>query len=409
MAAGFASLLLSGCLACTGFRPSPLSSSIPPPSSSFRSEALKILEGLSLEEKCGQVLLIGVGGTASPSQESLDFVRRLGPGGILLFSFNVGDEARDLGELIAGYQDAAAASSAGLALTVAIDHEGGSVFRFKRGLTRLPSAAIVGRRGAENSRLLGERAGLELKALGVNLALAPVVELGSEENFPVLGDRTYGTDARSVDAVAGAFIEGLESSGIASAVKHFPGNGGKDPHKDLARLEVSTEILERDYVARFDSALDHGAAVVLLSHVIVPSIDPDEPATLSKPLIQGLLKDGLHFDGVVLTDDLFMRAIAAKLPPARSAVAALAAGADLLMLSERRSALKVRDAIREAVESGLLPLSRLDDAVLRNIELKLRFSMAKGFDREERDRRLEALPSIVEESSRLLSRSKARP
>ena len=394
---------LSGCGACAAWKGRGAAPGLPPPASSFGAKARSILAGLSLEEKCGQVLLIGVGSKGGSEAESAALVRELGPGGILLFAYNIGDDTAGLGLLTGGLQDAAAESGAGLPLIIAVDHEGGGVFRFRSGVTRLPSAATVGKRGPGYARLLGERAGLELAALGVNLALAPVVELRTSANGSFIGERSYGSDPALVDGVAGAFIEGLASSGVAAAAKHFPGNADVDPHRGLPTLAVDRKLLERDYVGRFRSAIDHGAAVVLLSHVLVPSVDPARPATISPLVTQGLLKKGLGFDGVVLTDDLFMKALAADMPPSRSAVLAIAGGADLLMLSGGRAGPGVRDALVAAVKSGTLPLARLDDAVLRVIELKLRFSMEEAFDREARARRLAALPGIVARSAELLS------
>lgn len=395
-------LSLSGCGACSAAPAVARQAQLPPPASAFRGKARAILARLSLEEKCGQLLLLGVQGQGNPSAEARALVRDLGPGGILLFGFNIGEDVTELGLLTGGLQDAAAASGAGLPLIVAIDHEGGSVFRFKSGVTRLPSAATVGSRGPDYARLLGERAGLELSALGINLALAPVVEARSSANGSFMGERSYGSDPALVDEVAGAFIEGLGASGVAATAKHFPGNADVDPHRGLPVLEVDKARLERDYVERFRKAIDHGAAVVLLSHVLVPSVDPGRPATISPLLDKAMLKDRLRFDGVVLTDDLFMKALSADLPPERSAVLAVKAGADLLMLSAGHAGHRVRDALMAAVRSGDLPESRLDDAVLRVIELKLRFSMDSAFDREARARRLASLPAIVAQSATAL-------
>jgi len=395
-------LALSGCGACSAGPAIVRQAQLPPPASTFRAKARAILARLSLEEKCGQLLLLGVQGQGSPSAEARALVRELGPGGILLFGFNIGEDVSELGLLTGGLQDAAAASGAGLPLIVAIDHEGGSVFRFKSGVTRLPSAATVGGRGPDYARLLGERAGLELSALGINLALAPVVEVRSSANGSFMGERSYGSDPALVDNVAGAFIEGLGASGVAAAAKHFPGNADVDPHRGLPVLEVDKTTLDRDYVERFRKAIDHGAAVVLLSHVLVPSVDPERPATISPLLDKALLKDRLRFDGVALTDDLFMKAIAAGLPPERSAVLAVKGGADLLMLSAGHAGHRVREALVAAVRSGELPESRLDDAVLRVIELKLRFSMDRAFDKEARAKRLASLPAIVAQSATVL-------
>lgn len=347
-------------------------------------------------------------GEGKPSASTASLIRKLGPGGVILFAFNVGEDPKRLGSFVAGLQDAAAASGSGLPLLVSIDHEGGEVFRFKSGLTRLPAAAEVGRRGPGYAALLGRRAGLELKSLGVNLALAPVVELLDGENEAFLRSRSYGRAVSEVDPAAGAFIGGLESAGVAATAKHFPGNAASDPHKSLSVLGADRKRLERDYFARFASANRAGVACVLLSHVLVPAIDPEKPATLSRKLILGELKGRLGFEGVALTDDLYMKALAAKVPPEKAAVEALSAGADLLMLSDGWAAPAIRDSLLAAVREGRLPESRLDNAVLRLLELKLRFSMAEGLDPELRASRLASLEATVAESGRELASADSR-
>ncbi len=371
---------------------------LPRSADQLRLQALTRLRGLSTEQKAAQVLLIGVDGCGVPSEESLATVGSLCPGGVVLFGFNIGGEAASLGPFVAALQDAAAGSVAALPLIVALDHEGGAVFRFKGGMTRLPPPSEVGLRGAPYARLLGERAGLELRALGVNLALAPVVELLTADNRALLEQRSYGRNPEIVDAVAGAFIEGLQSAGVAATAKHFPGNAGVDPHRGLPRLDAQRDELARSYYPRFAAAIGHGVGAVLLSHVLVPAVDPERPATLSHALVTEELEERLGFEGLVITDDLYMGALSGTRRPERSAVEALAAGADLLMLSSGASALRVRDAIVRAVETGALPPGRLDDAAGRVIALKLRFAMAEGFDGRLRAERLAALPSIVEES-----------
>lgn len=384
-------------LASSSLGPGPLRSG------AYRAEARRILSGLDEGEKVGQVLLVGVGGKARLQANEAASLRELGPGGVVLFGFNIGEDLEALGGMIQGLQATAKASGAGLPLLVAVDHEGGSVFRFKSGLTHIPAAAIVGGREKAYAQALGEVAGSELKALGFNLALAPVVELSRKDNAQFLGLRSYGSDPVKVDSVAGAFIEGLQSQGVAATAKHFPGNAGVDPHKGLPRLEVGPKSLEETYVSRFRSAISRGVGLVLLSHVVVPTVDPDRPVTLSKKAVTELLKGKLGFKGVVLTDDLFMKALSATLGAEESAVEALQAGADLLMLSDGGEAPRVKAAILKALASGRLSPSRLDDAVLRNIELKLRFQMDGAFDAPARARALAGLPSLVRQDGERLA------
>jgi len=362
-----------------------------------RAEAERLRAALSLEQEAAQVLLVGVGGKGKPSRESLGLLSSLPLGGVLLFGFNIPDAPADLGPFTAALQDVQAGKAAGIPLVVAVDHEGGSVFRFRGGgITRLPPPYEVGLRGTAYARALGRASGTELRALGVNMALAPVVELLGDGNRAFLGNRSYGRDARRVDASAGAFIEGLQAGGAAAVAKHFPGNAADDPHKGTAVLDIDLKSYERDYLPRFASAARKGVAAVMASHAILPALDADRPATLSSRLLEGELKGRLGFRGVVLTDDLYMKAISRDEAPERSAVEALAAGADLLMLSAGGAAPRVRDAIVRAVEAGALPRSRLDDAVARILELKLRFKMAEDLDAEARRARLASFPALVE-------------
>jgi len=385
----------------------------PPPESAshFEAEAREELALLSPEDKCGQVLLIGIEGRTRPGAAARALIRELGPGGVILFADNIGTDTAALGGFIAGLQDAAAESHSGLPLIVSIDHEGGTVFRFKKGVTAVPSAASVGGLGlADGPRfaaLLGRRAGLELRALGINLALAPVVETGNDENARFLGTRVYGRDPALVDLTAGAYIRGLESAGVGAAAKHFPGNAASDPHKRLSSIKASREELDTEYFARFAAARDSGVSCILLSHVLVPALDSAEPATLSPVLIQDELRGRLGFEGLAVTDDLYMGALMNRMKPEKSAVAALKAGADLLMLTEDEGALQVKKAIQAALVSGDLPESRLDEAVLRVLELKLRFNMADGFDSSLRAERLAGLPGIAAESGKEIAEFKA--
>jgi len=369
-----------------------------------RDEAGRLLDELGLEGEAAQVLMVGVSGSRALSAESRALLGSMPLGAVLLFGRNVPDEPAGLGALTAELQAAAAGAALGIPLIVALDHEGGSVFRFRgEGITRLPPPLEVGARGPRYARALGEAAGRELKALGVNMNLAPVVELLDERNESFLGDRSYGREAARVDAAAGAFIEGLQARGTAAVAKHFPGNESSDPHRGAALLDVDREGYERGYRPRFEAAARAGVAAVMASHAIVPALDPERPATLSRAALAGELRGRIGFRGLILTDDLYMKAISAGSPPELAAVEALAAGADLLMLSSGSGAHPVRAAIVRAVEEGRLPRSRLRDAARRVLELKLRFGMAQALDPRTRAEALAAYPGLVEEDARAVA------
>lgn len=342
------------------------------------------LSRLTLPEKASQVLMVSIPGNGSLPEFSARILRTLRPGGILLFGFNVPDDPLELGGFVDTVQDTGSVS--GVPLAVAIDHEGGVVFRFGETLTRVPSAEEVGRHPPGYARTLGLVSASELRAIGVNMVLAPVVETKNGTNAAFLGSRSYGGDPRTVDRRAGAFIDGLQSwsqgnRGVAATAKHFPGNSAEDPHRGPGTLDISLSAYEKDIAPRFAGAASHGVAAVMLSHVRFPAVTGDDPSSISPAAIRRLLKGELGFRGVALTDDLYMGALAKIMPPEESAVRALAAGADFIMLSSAASGRSVRDAILEALRSGALARSRIDDAAFRILAMKYRFSMDSGLDR----------------------------
>jgi len=367
----------------------------------LRAKALR--SGLSLGDEAAQVLLIGIEGRGMPSSAALELLSSTPVGGVVLFGFNVPERSSDLGLFTSAVQAAAAKNGSGLPFIVALDEEGGSVFRFHGSdITRLPPPLEAAGRGPAYVRLLGEAAGRELGALGVNLALAPVVELLTDDDQAFLGNRSYGRNPADVDADAGAFIDGLQSSGVAATAKHFPGNAAADPHKGLPLLRIDGATYEGRYRARFEAALRRGVGVVMLSHVLVPALDASKPASLSRFFVERELKENLGFQGVALTDDLFMKALTEREPAERSAVEALLAGDDLLMITSQEAAPRLRDAIVRAVEGGALSRTRLDDAADRVIALKLRFGMEAALDPQVRARRLADFPGIVAEDQRAI-------
>jgi beta-N-acetylhexosaminidase len=306
----------------------------------------------------------GFEGTAPPGW----LLRLLGEGlgGVCLFARNTPDAATTA-------RLAAALRAANPGVVVASDEEGGAVTRLEsaRG-SRWPGNAALGRAGdpALTEEVAAEM-GAFLASAGVTLAYAPTADVTSDPRNPVIGVRSFGTHAQDVAAHTAAFVSGLQSAGVAACAKHFPGHGDTavDSHLDLPVLRIGRELLERREVPPFRAAISAGVRTVMAGHLLVPCLDPDRPASLSRPVLTGLLREQLGFQGAVVTDALEMDAVARGETLPALAVRALAAGADVLCLGSRHTdeatVLAVRDALLEAVRTGVLCEERITDAAAR--------------------------------------------
>jgi len=367
------------------------------------AEARTIVAAMDDDELVGQLLMIGIDGVSRLSQASQDNLRAVRPGAILLFGYNVSDKPAMLAGLLAQARDAAGVR--GLPPFIAIDHEGGSVYRFKGGLTRLPSAKALGAAGDEAARVAGSVAGSELLALGVTMNLAPVVEALSEANRAFLVDRAWSTDPVAAGRLAAEFIGACQSQGVAACAKHFPGNGHADPHEALPVIAAAKPELQRQYYEPFRQAVNGGVAAIMMSHALLQAVDQKTPASLSAPVIAEL-KIGLGFSGIVLTDDLVMAALGKAGGPGAAAVAALSAGADMLMVSGGPAVELVRRAVRAALADGRLPRERLKDAATRIVAQKVRFGLASATEAD-RESRLAALEQTVSHNRAALAKALA--
>jgi len=360
----------------------------------FDARARSIVAAMSDEALVGQALIVGVEGVQRLSNGSRSVIELIQPGAVILFGFNVAQDPRQLALLASDIRTAAVKKDlTALPPFVAIDHEGGSVYRFKGGMTRLPAAKTMGRAGMSAASLAGAAAGSELRAIGVTMNAAPVVEALTDGNRAFLQDRVWSDDPGVSGRLAAGFIEACQASGAAAVAKHFPGNAASDPHRGLPVLSVPLETLERVYYAPFRVAIRSGVSAIMLSHVLVPAIDPDLPVSVSARAI-AVLKDELGFRGIVMTDDLQMAALTGIGGPEAAAVTALSAGADLLMVSGGRTAVAVRAALLGALADGHITRARLQDAAARVLAQKLRYGL-DGETPSDRDLRLAGFEDTV--------------
>ena len=314
----------------------------------------------------------------SPSSELERLIAERHIGGVVVFRKNVQSPAQ-MAALTAALQSVALNAGAP-PLWVAIDHEGGVVNRFGRSVagsgtarvTPLPSPMALGAAGSTAlAREAGLVAGRELRAMGIHHNYAPAVDVNNNPANPIIGARAFGESPALVESMGLAYIDGLQSAGVAATVKHFPGHGDVmvDSHLALPRVDHPIERLERVELPPFAAAVRAGVASVMPAHIVYPALDPTGvPATMSRPILTGLVRERWQFQGFICSDSLQMRAIADNYGVGEAAVAAVRAGCDqLLALGPEALQQEVMDAVALAIEHGDLPAGRVADA-LRRVE-----------------------------------------
>lgn len=316
----------------------------------------------------GQLFIVGLP-HPTLSHDTRAFLRALQPGGVILFRRNYQDPDalfRLCTEIHSLFPDHPP--------LIAIDHEGGRVHRLAPPFTHFPPAARLGQaRSVALARRVGQAMGEELRSVGIDLNFAPVLDVLTNPDNTVIGDRAFGADPHLVALLGCALARGLREGGIIPCGKHFPGHGATrvDSHHELPRDERPEHEVIRTDLYPFRHAIAERVGMLMTAHVLYPALDPHLPATLSPQIIEGLLRNRLHFQGVVVTDDLEMGAIVRHFTIESAAVAALRAGADLLLICHSvERALAARDACVRAVQDGALAPERVEQARQRIAALK---------------------------------------
>ena len=317
----------------------------------------------SIEQLALRVQLPAFPGTTL-APEVVDLLAE-GLGGVCLFGSNTADGPEAVARLTAAVHQTSPRA------VVAIDEEGGDVTRLhaRSGSPVLGPAALGAADDLELTRDTGRLVGAELAAAGVDLDLAPVADVNSNPDNPVIGTRSFGADPRRAADHVVAWLLGLQETGVAACVKHFPGHGdtAQDSHLALPTVDVSLDLLAERELVPFAAAVEAGVAAVMTSHLLVPALDPGLPATLS-PQVLALLRERLGFAGAIVTDALDMAGASHGRGIPEAAVLSLLAGADLLCLGADKDVALVREvqtAVVTAVRSGRLPEDRLVEAAGR--------------------------------------------
>ena len=325
--------------------------------------------------KAGQRVMVGFEGHEA-SADVRALIRDYGVGHVILFARNVA-EPEQVAELVRELQSVARDAGLDLPLLVAVDQEGGRVARLREPWAVWPPARAVGRTGnAETARELGRALAQQLAACGIRYDFAPCVDVDTNPRNPVIGDRSFGADPELVARMGAALAEGLQQGGVAACAKHVPGHGDTelDSHLELPSVDHSRARLDDVELRPFRALAAAGGASVMTSHVLVRELDDALPATLSPALVTGLLRGELGYDGVVVSDDLEMQALAKRWRPGQIALLGARAGLDLLAFCKSHDAqVEGIEAVVRACESGELPFKQQEAADARVRALKERF------------------------------------
>ncbi len=333
------------------------------------------IKEMSIEEKIGQIVVVGLEGYTL-DDNSRKMIEEYLVGGIIIFGKNV-ESSDQLLTLINSIKEANSKNS--IPLFISVDEEGGRVSRMPKEIKKLPTSGKIGQlNNKELSYDIGTVLAEELKMFGFNMDYAPVLDINSNPKNPVIGDRAFGADSKIVSDLGIQTMKGIQSEGVISVVKHFPGHGDTsvDSHIGLPTIEHNLERLKDFELVPFKAAIENGADAVMVAHILLNEIDPDYPSSLSKAIITDILRKDLGFNGVVISDDMTMGAIVENYKIGDAAVKAIDAGSDIVLVAHGfENGLAVINSIKEALTNGTMSEERLNESVYRILNLKQKYNI----------------------------------
>ncbi|WP_406828867.1 glycoside hydrolase family 3 protein [Microbulbifer sp. ARAS458-1] len=338
-----------------------------------------LIKHMSLAEKVGQLFVLGYAGKDTEYAKSL--VRDLHVGGFYLTHDNA-ETPEEAYALTSQLDYEAHLRACDAPLLLAVDQEGAWGVLVEHTTTGPGNLALGSADDLALTKKMHQVLGREIRALGFNCILGPCSDINSNPKNPIIGVRSFGEKTENVAAHAAAAVKGLHQGGVVSSAKHFPGHGdtGEDSHRLLPTVDKTWDQLQRSDLAPFQSTIDAGVDLIMTGHILYPHIDPQNPATLSKKILQQILRKKMGFTGLIITDSMNMWAMRKNYAPAEAAVRALAAGADLIMLSEEHYENQLGNyqekqretivGVIHAVERGELAESIIDTALTRVLSVK---------------------------------------
>jgi beta-N-acetylhexosaminidase len=325
----------------------------------------------TLREKIGQMFLIGCQGKSLTRDEQLIF-SEFQFGGFVLFKRNCAEPVQIV-QLCRNLWD----SAVELPPFIAIDQEGGNVHRLPAPFTHFPAAARIGAKdNPDLAHRFSRATAEELKLVGVNLNFTPVLDVNSNPANPIIGARAFGAQPKQVIEIGSAWTQGLRDGGIIPCGKHFPGHGDteKDSHLELPTVKKSVDELKAVELPPFAHACRNRIESLMTAQVLYPALDPNLPATLSEPIITGLLRHQLGYDGVIFSDDMEMKAIVDNYGVEHATALAVRAGVDVLLFChEVEKAIQAFEFLCDEAASDPVVRARVEDSYRRSTELKRRY------------------------------------
>ncbi|GGH77639.1 beta-N-acetylhexosaminidase [Pullulanibacillus pueri] len=332
---------------------------------------------MSLDEKLGQMLMVGVEGTTMGANERM-FIRDKHVGGVILYGKNVQSTAQTV-QLINQLKSMNQNAGNPLPLFISVDQEGGDVERMPNTITSLPANAKVGQLDDQDfSKEMGQVIGKELQAFGFNMDFAPVLDIKESEQAAI-GNRSFSSDKKIVSQLGVATMKGIQSEKVVPVVKHFPGYGSVtvDAHADLPQINYGLKRLEAEDWAPYKQAIASGADAVMVTHLMVPQLNAKYPASMSQTIMTDMLRNKLKFKGVVITDDMTMGAIEKHYPVDEAAIRSIKAGADIVLIAyHKNEQLGALNALKKAVHDGDISMKRIDESVARIMMLKQKYKLS---------------------------------
>ena len=369
----------------------------------IQSQAREIVSKMDNKEKAGQIIHIAIPGKGL-DKTAIKEIKKIRPGGVILFGNNLGSKTEIL-RLTSNLQ-AEMKKYKLPPLFISVDQEGGRVVRVKKGVTGFPGAMAIGQTGKEEyAHDVGFITSFQLNSLGINVVFAPDLDINNNPDNPVINTRSYGSDRELVTKMGTAYERGAREGGAMPVIKHFPGHGDTniDSHLGLPIINKSIEEISSFELVPFQKSIADGARAVMSAHIVYPNIEDGLPATLSRKILTGILREKLGFDGVVFTDAMEMHAISKNYKNLKRGPLAIIAGADVILLTswgktttEYQKMMLSAISKKEFEKDGK---NLLDEALVRQISAKIEFGLFSQPDSHHRVKDPEILKYLEEKSN----------